>query len=98
MTLTEYSTRMFAYQLQQVDRMNEIYLGAWANAQSKGLKEGDSYQNFFDYEKAIKEIYNPDGLDPDLLNIARRVQEFHQKQRKEVTNGRRLYNNSDSKS
>lgn len=85
MTLSEYSIRMLACNLSQIDKEFQIYLAAWANVQAQGLKEGAKFTDLFDYEKAVKEVYNPhteQEVDPQLLKIAQRVQEFHQLKKK----------------
>lgn len=64
MSLLEYSLRMEAFRLQQVDKQNEMHLQAWLNNAAGATKEQGkkqvpvfkSYQDFFDYEKELKEV------------------------------------------
>lgn len=64
MSLLEYSLRMEAFQLQQVDKHNELHLQAWLNNAAGATKEQGkkhvpvfkSYKDFFDYEKELKEV------------------------------------------
>ncbi len=74
---------MDACYLAKVDRLNDIYTAAWANVMAKSLKAGDTYTDLFDYEAAIKKVDgSADELDPRLLKIAKRVQEFKRKEDK----------------
>lgn len=52
---------MHAYKLSRVDREKDMYLQAWINNQVKATnKDGKSvyksFKDFYDYDKALKEI------------------------------------------
>lgn len=69
MTLYEYNMRMTAYQLKQADREYEIHLQAWMNREIEAKKKSGkkkmvpiykTFKQFFDLEKRIKEILQPE--------------------------------------
>ncbi len=54
---------MKAYQLHQVDKMNDIHTLAWATNLAGATKKNGKplfkrYDKFFDYEKAINQVLN----------------------------------------
>lgn len=60
----EYEARMYAYNLQQVDKHHDMHLQAWLNhhvtaTKGKGDKQTPAYKSFnefFDYEKELKKV------------------------------------------
>ena len=60
MTISEFNFRMQAYRLQQVDRMNDIHMQAWANNMAGQKKKNGrpvyrKFDQFFNYKKAVKQ-------------------------------------------
>ena len=87
LSLYEYSMRMKAHRLTQIDREYELALQAWLNQQVQATKEQGSkqvpvykeFRKFFDYEARVNEI---DGVKSRLTpqmrimaKIAARVNE-----------------------
>lgn len=81
---------MKAYQFKQVDKQRDMHLQAWLNATVKATKPINggkksepvykTFNQFFDYEKRVKEIANPSNKSKkltqthrDLAQIAARV-------------------------
>lgn len=64
LSLQEYSLRMKAFRLSQVDKHYEMHLQAWLNhgvtaTKEQGKKQVPVYKTFkefFDYEKQLKEV------------------------------------------
>lgn len=88
MTLNEYNLKMLAFRLRQVDRAFERRDLAWqfmcVQATDKdGKLVYREFNKFFDYEKAIKQVYQPQKdeahMDQDLVRIARRLEEYRRK-------------------
>lgn len=60
----EYEAMMYAYRLKAIDKQYDMHVQAWINHQVTATKEQGKKQvavyrkfsDFFDYEKAIKEI------------------------------------------
>lgn len=53
--------RMKSYRLQQVDKLNDIHMLAWANNMAGATKKNGKpvfrkYKQFFDYQKAVDEV------------------------------------------
>ncbi|MFC7364541.1 MULTISPECIES: hypothetical protein [Bhargavaea] len=83
MTLREYLLRMHAYRLKRIDENRNIHLQAWLNFLATSTKEKGSkqvpvypkFEDFFDYEKELKEVEgvkkNPRNL--RLANLAASV-------------------------
>lgn len=91
MTLSEYSARMLAFNLSNVDKLRELHLQAWLNTQadavdSSGKPVFKTFEDFFDYEKEIKNVFNPEkhekDMNPELVKIAKRLQEYRGKEEK----------------
>ncbi|MBM7542356.1 hypothetical protein [Amphibacillus cookii] len=67
MTLYEYKMRMRAFRLQRIDDEYDMHLQAWLHQQVKATKEKgkrqvpvfQSFKQFYDYDKRIKEIERP---------------------------------------
>ncbi len=65
MTLYEYSMRMMAYRLRQVDKDFDIHLLAWESWNVQAMKKSGkkrvpvfrTFKKFFDYEKRVREVY-----------------------------------------
>lgn len=85
MTVSEYNLRMQAFSLKQVDTTLNIRAIAWANRAAVSMNDNGEYtykefKDFFDYDKAINEALNPVAkeadMDPELVAIAKRLQEF----------------------
>ncbi len=95
LSLREYSLRMKSYQLQRIDKENEMHMQAWLNNMAGATKEQGkkqvpvfkSYKDFFDYEKRLEEVSVP--KEPKLSNEAKRMAKiaFLVNSGKEVTNG-----------
>jgi len=64
LTLYEYQARMYAYRLNEVDRLHDMHLQAWLNNQVTATKEQGKKQvpvyrkfgEFFDYKKQLKSV------------------------------------------
>ena len=94
MTLREYCWRMLAYNLREVDEMYKRKDLAWSMVIAQNVDEhGDpmfkNFDDFFDYQQAIKNVYHPQKpeseMNQDLVQIAKRHEEYLR--RKEVKNG-----------
>lgn len=86
MTLSEYSARMLAFNLSQIDEVAARRDLAWSimiaqSVDKDGKSPFKSFKDFFDYQKAIDQAYKPaereEDMNPVLVNIAKRVQEYH---------------------
>lgn len=94
MTLREYCWQMLAYNLREVDEMLKRKDLAWSfaivqNVDEHGDPEFKNFDEFFDYQKALKAVYDPQKpeseMNQDLVNIAKRHEEYLR--RKEVKHG-----------
>jgi len=64
MTFAEYLYRFKAYRLSRIDVEYDMHLSAWLNKQAGSTKEKgkktvsafESFKDFFDYEKRIKDV------------------------------------------
>jgi hypothetical protein len=86
MTIGEYSTRMLAFNLSQIDEVAARRDLAWSIMIAQSVdKDGKSpfknFKDFFDYQKTLDDVYNPtqreENMNPTLVRIAKRVQEYH---------------------
>jgi len=89
LTLCEYWLRMKAYQLKQVDEMYNIRSLAWSIRAANSVDEDGKYtyqgfNDFFNYEKAQELVLHPvtteSEMDPKLVKIARRLQNYRGKE------------------
>lgn len=80
---------MKAYQLKQVDEMYNIRSLAWSMRAANSVEENGKYtyqkfDDFFDYKKAQEEVVHPiktvSEMDPRLVTIAKRLQEYRGKE------------------
>lgn len=61
MTPREYGSLIKGYSLSEVDRQNSQHLQAWLHqsvqaTDSKGRSKFKEYKDFFDYEKAVRQV------------------------------------------
>ncbi|MFT8425681.1 MAG: hypothetical protein ABF630_09490 [Liquorilactobacillus sp.] len=86
MTIGEYSTRMLAFNLSQIDEVAARRDLAWSIMIAQSVdKDGKSpfkdFKDFFDYQKELDDVYMPtqreEDMNPTLVRIAKRVQEYH---------------------
>lgn len=76
---------MLAYNLREVDETYKRKDLAWSTVIAQNVDEnGDptfkKFDDFFDYEQAIKNVYNPQKpeseMNQDLVQVAKRMQEY----------------------
>lgn len=89
LTLSEYSIRMLAFNLHEIDETFKRRELAWSIRSTQLTDKNQEYiyqdfKDFFDYEKAIDEVLNKrpqeEQMDPDLVRIAKRVQAYRRQQ------------------
>lgn len=85
MTLNEYTLRMEAYQLQKVEKQEELALQAWLNRAVKATKGRGKNQSY--YYKNFKQLYdaqkNKDEIrsqfEPGYISLNKQAQEAERK-------------------
>lgn len=86
MTLSEYSIRMLAFRLSEVDKAKSqatqaIMINAASGVDSNGEYVIKEVKDLFDYDEAIKEIYNPNfdvkEMNQELVRRAKRLQQYN---------------------
>lgn len=77
MTLYEYEAKMYAYSLQQIDNERDMHVQAWINHQVTGTKKDKplykKFEDFFDYEKRVKEVESANGKSNEISDRDKRI-------------------------